>query len=1356
MNLKLKRILSLIIVVLFLFTSVFSSVITAENGEDKTDNKVTENESSDGESSDDSNKLPAVFVKDGGADTNDGKSYSAPFATLEAAVSALSETGGIIVVCGKLSLTDERAFIPAHQSDIEITSYYESIDYRAQYDAEIYITDTLNIYGPAKTSFYGIRIHSEKKSNIFCNGSNVVFGSKIENVTDSQDYPSIWGGKMLKDSDSVKDGSFSDFSLQIDSGYWDRVTLGNYRIDKFSPLSTISNGSLNINGGTFLSELEANTSSLCSGSFVSGSMSLHITGGIFYGSFYVIGNEGQVLPHIDFKYDADIKITITNGIFMGEYLKALYSDNATLYGTFDLAILGGSFSSLTYIGCEGVYSDITLTSFDEIQSKLFGFEKVVFVDQANGNDKNGGESPATAKATLSNAITSLVKGGTVVICSKYDLPDGFVMTYNENPIKITAKYSDVDYLESNGAKLTLSGNINIQSDITFENITLSASTDTELFCQCSNIVFSQNCIVEGNVGIKLSSSENNRNLNIASGKFNYVNLGTSASLTSFSVTGGELGELRFDRENPHNGDILIDLSAGTINGDINMSNVTIVGNTQIILLNTEVSGNIIAPAPSEGKVCEALVLTQNAIDKLNGFTLINEKYVFVKDGGIGDGSTPSLAAPDLKTAYAAAAENNAIVVICGPYTHIDEAEEIKVGILTYTSVYKCVDYSKVNNASLNLVSTFNFYNDATVKNVVIKTKTHSTSFRCNSHIVLFDYGITCLTTFLTADNYPSIYAAETTPVMPFNEKGESISDKITLKGGTWYNIYSSAATDIHGSIIMGSFYGTDDLSNNASIVISNGIIYGGVYAAKAMKNNCTSSVTISISGGEIHGLISPSYQAATGYNGRYTINITGGDFSAVDKFVGPSHVGAEKFYANVDVTYDKEAGMDALSSYNNPIANNRNSLQYFDGYWYLFTVSEDKIEVRRSVSVMSLHSKEAYTTIETGNDILDISLSNLNGKIYIFVRNMSDGVHRTRVFLSQKTDNSLSFTHFSDIERDDIHSPALYSLNGQNYLYYSKQNEENGFDICCVMLKDNMQFGTDPIKVISATERWENGSVGTPIIYTTQEGKKYLVYSGGDIFSGGSMIGIAMISDTTDLVNSAMYQKCKDPVFYQNETHKDLVLSSIISITDNEPYIVFTSNINGENVLVMQSFSYDIEGVPYFSDPCDINMRYLAYNSQRSFESLLEGYEINVKANVDTGSIIKQPFSFKFLKTEHFVIITCGLIGMLLVLAIVLIKKFIIHPDPSSIKNVSNKSNKLDRRHSRRRSGKLYAAYLEQNSKINFDETQQSLDKTDSFEKDNAESDSMILIKYEKDEGSNSQVEAENPSKETQIDDNLM
>ena len=1288
-----KKFILILLLCIVLISAVHALVLSADNISGDEDGN-TENSTTDIEPL-------AVFVSGDGSDENDGLSAKKPFATFEKAYSALQSTGGIVVVCGKMTVDPNAPSLPTHEKDIEITSYYEGVDYTARLGAEICFYDTLNIKGPGATHFYGVKLHSEVSANIFCNGSSVKFGSRVDNYFDTGTYPSVYGGCLLTGASTDNDGAFNDYTIEIGSGYWHHVTAGNLRADRYAPMCHIKNATLKINGGTFIAtDNDIYTCSAISGAEISSDIKLEITGGMFYGSVYIIGNEGPLFPYVECKYDANISVRITNAAFMGKYIKALYNKNASLFGKYDFNVESGSFSSLIYVGCEGVYSDITLSSCDAVQNKLYGFEKVVYVS-SEGDDNNSGENTYSTKKTLSGAISSLQSGGTVVICSEMTLPDGFIMTRTDREIIITSKYYDTDFAVQNGAKLILEGDILLQSSVEFNNITINSNASSTFLCEGENTQFGKNVSVYGDVGITMKKNTAMHTLSIHSGSFSSVDFESSDVLSVFCMTGGSIELFRGCLE-LHSGDIFIDLSGGSINGDINITPNGTEGNVQLIVGKTALDGTISA-AKVDGMICEALVVSDFDKSKLSGFDLIEDKYAFVKDGGQGDGSTPSLAAPNMDAALSFAGTQNACIVVCGPLTHNLEYKDTECGTLTYSSIYRNMDFGKINLAKIILDSDFHFYNDATIENISIYTKKEDTAFRCNSHIVVFGYGIQCDTLFESNEYYPSIYACEGIPTEPFNSKGESLSDKIIIKGGVWNNVYASAATDINGGVIKGALFGTKELSNNCSITVSNGIIYGGIYASEKALPNASSNITLTFNGGEIHGTIAPSYESSTDYKGRFKINISGGDFSGVEKILDASFIGGDKSNAYVNTSIDMAHFADNYIAYQNPISASDGTVCFYNGYWYLFKLSQNTVDVFRHISLSSIYSTKPYAQITAEGKVHSISVSTADGKITVFVQTIKNSAESIGVYVSKAGDgDNVSFEYVSNINGIPALSPSLFTLGGEKYMFFSLESE-SGADIYCAKMKSDTEFDAEPVKVLTAAEKWECGYLTTPRVLSAPDGKYYLCYTGGDVYRGSSMLGIAQIVGN-DLLNQASYIKQADPVFYENENYINLVLSSFIYI-DNaiEPYLIFTAKTNGENALIMQSFSFDSENAPYFGTPCDLDTLYSVYYEPKNLSELLGTFKINVADEVPTDSKIKEPFSLSSLSKEHYIIILSAFFVMIMTVIIIIIKKCRSNPAAKYKKALKKRSKHEKKKAARLKAGKLYASILE---KVNVDTPQ--------------------------------------------------
>ncbi len=1236
---------------------------------------------------------PYVYIGDSGNDTNDGQSYNNSVKTLERAYELLNDEGGIIIVCDKLTLNSPYTLLSS-EHDIEYTSYYEGVDYQSDKGAEIFFHDTLNIKSEGKITFYGIKLHSEKKASIYCNGTNVEFGTRIENLSDDQAYPSLYGGTLLEGSCTADDGNFSNYQITVSSGYWHSVTLGNNRNVAAAPMSLIKNATLQINGGSFMAgDNEAFTTSAVSGAYVSDNITFEINGGVFYGSVYAIGNEGEILPFMDLNHSANVTFKITNGTFSGNYIKALYSKNARLNGSYSFIAENGSFSALTYVGCEGVQGEINLSSCESVQSKLYGFEKTVFLS-SNGNDENSGESPSSAKKTLSGAFAALPSGGSIVICSDFTLTDGFQTRNTDQKIRITSKYFDNDYSLTDDAVLNISGNINLRSDITFDSIKIKTDSTATFCCYGSVTEFANNVTTEGDIAVIIKRNENSHTFIMSSGSFSLFSFESSPTSTYISIKGGSI-ELFNGCSELHLGDIFADFSGGIINGNVNIAPNGTSGNIQLIVGNAQIHGSISTQRPDTDRLCEALVVYNYDKTKLSGFDIIEDKYVFVKDGADGNGSTPSLAAPSLDDALAYIGNSNAVVVFCGKTSFKNDYAQKSTGILTYSSIYRNIDFSKINGACLVLFSDYYFDNDATIENLKIISGKKNLTFHCNSNIVIFGQGLVCEIPSVNNSYFPSVIANDDIPANPYNDKGESLSDKIIIQSGTWNNIYASAASEIIGGTVKGALFGTNDLSNNCSVTISGGVIYGGIYAAVHAKENASSHITITFNAGEIHGVISPSYQASSGYSGRFLINISGGDFDGVEKINNASFIGGGNSKVNIKDDIDIDAYPDSLIGYFSPVSNAVSAITYANGMWYLAKAEGTEIILYRSNTVAALkHTLPIYKT-DVENTVTELSLSFEGTTMYIFAKAFSTQ-YEMNIYVSKSLDEgTFDFYKLQGNDIKDYTSPCIVSYNGEKYMYYALQGEA-GSDIYCAKIDSALNLLSDAVSIIKADAKWEGSYLSSPRMIKAPDGKIYIAYTGGNINGGSSMIGIAFVT-SSNLLSASSYQKNPDPVFYETDTHKNIVLSSIINIDGApEQYFSYSSRVNGEHCLIMQSFSFDGDNAPYFDIPCQMNTLYLAHYVPRNFKTLLSGFEINRTANVPGGSEISRDFSFVKLLKENFIIILISFSVIMLVIVIMIIRKYSQNPQNQLKKNQKERSRNDRMRATRLNVGREYAAKLQQ------------------------------------------------------------
>lgn len=112
---------------------------------------------------------------------------------------------------------------------------------------------------------------------------------------------------------------------------------------------------------------------------------------------------------------------------------------------------------------------------------------VVYVSGA-GKLSNGGTSPADAVDKLGTAVAMLREtGGTVVVCGPLTLKETYLVACAA-PVTVTSVYGGTDYRTAAGAKLTISGNLQLSSDLVLENLALYSTVSApNINCRYHNL-----------------------------------------------------------------------------------------------------------------------------------------------------------------------------------------------------------------------------------------------------------------------------------------------------------------------------------------------------------------------------------------------------------------------------------------------------------------------------------------------------------------------------------------------------------------------------------------------------------------------------------------------------------------------------------------------------------------------------------------------------------------------------------------------------------------------------------------------------------------------------------------------------
>ncbi len=318
----------------------------------------------------DNSSAPAVYVKDGG--TGDGSSAAQALSDLACAFDKLAETGGYVIICGRLTVATSNYTTPETSHPITVTSCFDGADHR-ETGAEL-VLEVSSFFHSSDVKYEYVNIEFSKAVNIYMQYNDLYIGNEVNTYRASSSgtyrYPILVGGKVPVAGDTVSDVSSSrDTLMRIDSGTWDTAFCGNYRSGSSRAVGNISGRSaLIINGGHFNRTADISFPVSASGmNYFSGDIYLEINGGTFDNAVFAVLRTGTLPTDTSLIAEktntADVLVRITGGIFNNTVglTRAYdtsagndaYTKNHVVNGDTTFVITGGTFKEdfITYCAC---------------------------------------------------------------------------------------------------------------------------------------------------------------------------------------------------------------------------------------------------------------------------------------------------------------------------------------------------------------------------------------------------------------------------------------------------------------------------------------------------------------------------------------------------------------------------------------------------------------------------------------------------------------------------------------------------------------------------------------------------------------------------------------------------------------------------------------------------------------------------------------------------------------------------------------------------------------------------------------------------------------------------------------------
>lgn len=442
----------------------------------------------------------AVFVRSGA--TGDGSSEDSPLGTLEAAYALLASGTGKIIIIGSYNLSGSFTE-PAHSGSITLSGANS---------AALNFTDkgAFILNGSKEgsgTTIENLALNVSGSASVFASSKPLTIG---EGITCSGSF-SLFGG------DSGDNGASSgDYQITVYSGSFDTVVgAGSSETAVYTGSSTVQ-----LIGGS----IKTVRSTL-------GTASVKAMNVLLYGAdvgdvIFSNVTDSLSLSLTDGKIGS-CAITYTSGDIAKANEKALHYDPS-------------------------VFTEAMISGFKDLFSASSSATSVFFTDGGTGN----GKSPSTAFGSLTDAVAALTEGGSIVICGPATVPGYLQLPDYGGSIIITSVNGGVDYRETAGAELTLSGNLMLGGETVFENINIKTTVEN------AYIICSGNKLTMGD-GIECSKTDDIKTyLSIAGG------LLTAGGLKSSDVTvnSGTYNTVRAGNTGKTDSDMISAETSLTING----------------------------------------------------------------------------------------------------------------------------------------------------------------------------------------------------------------------------------------------------------------------------------------------------------------------------------------------------------------------------------------------------------------------------------------------------------------------------------------------------------------------------------------------------------------------------------------------------------------------------------------------------------------------------------------------------------------------------------------------------------------------------------------------------------------------
>lgn len=926
-----------------------------------------------------------------GQDSNTGESASTAFQTLDRAIQEIGQDGGTVVLVSDYILASDYTE-PPHSGVIALTSDDGVQDYGAKLSFPGSNQKVYRLSGP--TEFRDLTIVTTGWTVFAAQFHPIVFGEGISaasTVSNETRQIFVVGGYEAPHSNSL--ALDLDSHITIDSGTFYAVS-GFTRTRGIATQTYTGTSHITVNGGDISQVFGASLYNHYSGSTV-----IRVTGG----TIGKLSAGGDVTRRLD--GTADISLlggavgTIDVNNVVGDAMLTLnggtYSDVTVTYASQairNLAIQAGSEKIARYNALH--YSTAQIAHLEQVFDRAENFTHVYVSEGASGT----GCAVQEPCGSLADAYELIrVAGGVIRVSGSVLWDFGPVVPPANGRVTFTSD-------ESGSIVFPRDAYVQLKSDVTFENIELRHEDSVALHADGSRLVIGTGVVTDDPDGITVSGGAGTSTLAIYSGSFESV-IGVSglddeyAGTVVTAVYGGTIGQLWSGTTDAYavaraetsvyGGDIgTIHASADSITDayvlrlyDGRVDSVVmnrLDGDVTLRLADTRVN-QISASAWGQGEAVRTLIYTPAHATVVAGVAAlfdnkITDRFVYLEDGGTGDGSHPGNPVGDLNEAIALLGDDG-YVVISGKYT-IRSAYTVNAhnDHVTLTSYDYDRDY-RAGGAVFDLGSDLLLGGETSIEKLQFNAPAFAVIFAMGHPLTIGEDVDTTLT--LGNRTYINIIGGHNrTAVTPeirlevnsgnwavlrggSNSKGaqaDNLDIEMTVNGGTFHSYVAAAPRDRSSGTIRFTVNGGE---------FRQGLFVVHEYVEDGSIDNGEYDVELTINGGEFWKMIGPARNKTTIMDGTFHVNLNGGDFSHLTDFRGTEEYGGDMTsFLAVGPDFDIEAEPQGTITFTNYMRSGADPYMfYYNGYYYYTSTGATSIVLHKVANIADLKTSTGYTIL---------------------------------------------------------------------------------------------------------------------------------------------------------------------------------------------------------------------------------------------------------------------------------------------------------------------------------------------------------------------------------------------------------